>query len=253
MQTSAAQAVQPAAPASQVSATASIAGAHKEDTRPEEIAHAFNHGGLLIRTAQMNNAHHELRDNNMSVEDARANNGHLRKWSMAHADLKPNYYLMGDDGTREAAFLALPDKVGNHVVGVHSQDAFSGGIKPDMKNIPHGTSRTQMNNVLNTLKNDQKARPDDRLDNSEIQTVGMPPASIAGMMFNPAKKFGQKDNSTWAESKPKFEQMLQKAGPDFHGRSFPVFGYEDTGTGTKLKHLDTIHVPVPASNSTGAA
>jgi hypothetical protein len=253
------QPVNSVAPASSVSAAgpAAAAGKHKQDKTPEQITEAFSKGGLLVRTAQTNNAHYELRDNHISVDQGRDNNDvRLRKWSMAHSELKPNFFQMGPEHPREAAFLALPDKVGNHVVGVHEKDNFSGSIRPDMKNMPYEQSKAQMDQVLNTLKTNQRTNPKQQLDNSEIQTVGMPSDSIAGMLFNPAKpKFGQSASETTWEGggKARFENMLQKAGPDFHGRSFPVFRYQDTGSGTRLEHFDTIRVPGQAADAAEAA
>jgi hypothetical protein len=246
-------AIGPTSATSNVGAAASVASAHHDDRTPAEIQHAFKTSGLLIRTLQMKNAHHEFHNCNVSIDAAReqaktGGHGGLRKWSLAHAELEPQYYKMGANVStmaRPCAVLAMPDLVGNHVVGVYDKDHSSGGITDTMKPLTPDDRKKQIGGLLGTLKSNQAQHGS--LENSEIQTVGIAPGSIAALMFDPMS--GQAGRTTWQNSKPKFEEMLSKAGPEFHGRNFPVFTFASKGGRTELTHIDTLRASPPPAAS----
>jgi hypothetical protein len=231
-----------------------VEAAHKDDISPDQIQKAFENGGLLIRTVKDENAVDEFKHTNVSIDQAKENlesgvttHSGLRKWSLAHAEVKPNYFMMGNNRPlqRTLGVLAMPDKVGNHVVGVHERDNFSGGIKDDMKNLSPDDAKTQMSKALNSIKDEQKQRPGKQLDNSEIQTVGIPSNSVAGLMYRP--RTGPATADDWKAAKSKVESRLSGAGPEFHGRTLPVFTYAEDGDKTTLTHLGSVHIPAPQS------
>jgi hypothetical protein len=222
-------------------ATTPVAGPHSHDKTPDDIQHAFRNSGLLIRTMQMQHAHKEFDRCGVTVEQALSHaagsggHGGLRKWSLAHADLKPQYFMMGEEHSgpraRHLAVLAMPNLAGEHVVGVHEKDQGSGNIKPDTQVLAPDESRRQVGVLLNTLKGKQAEQGN--LENCEIQTVGIEPTSMAGLMFN-------KPGAKWEDSKAQVQSMLSKVGPEFHGRSFPVFTYAHENGQTTLTHIDTL-------------
>lgn len=233
--------------------TTPTAAAHGDDKTPDDIQHTFKTSGLLIRTLQMKHAHKELHNCGVTIDEASrqaaegGGHGGLRKWSLAHADLKPQYYRMGPDSNgplaRHIAVLAMPDLAGEHVVGVHEKDQSSGNITSDTKTLRPEDSKHQVGALLDTLKGKQGQHGD--IENCEIQTVGIEPAAIAGLMFN-------KPGGTWEGSKAEVQTMLSKAGPEFHGRSFPVFTFaHDDGT-TTLTHIDTLRAPSPTPATTAS-
>lgn len=215
------------------------------DSRPADIEAAFARDGLLVRTVQQQKAHGDLENCHLTVDQARtlqAQGKHsgLRKWTLAQTDLKPNFYKMGPEATgmpRHMAFLALPDKVGEHVVGVHDKDASSGNVTADTRIMSSADARMDLNKMLGRLKSNQSERPNAPLENNEVQTVGVEPAAIAGMLFHPTVMARD-----WAAAKGDFQKAIDKGGADFAGRTFPVFTYEvnPTTNKTELRLLDNL-------------
>lgn len=223
--------------------TASSMAAH--NSHPEDIQAAFAREGLLVRTVQQKYAHKELESCNVNIDQARAaqaqgNHGGLRKWTLAHADLTPNFFGMGHGATgmpRHMAFLALPEKVGQHIVGIHDKDAASGNVTADTHFMHPADARVDLNKMLGRLKSAQNSQRGERLENNEVQTVGVEPGAIAGMLFQPTMA-----KNTWAAAKKDFQSAIDKGGPEFSGRSFPIFSYatnERSGR-TELRLLDNL-------------
>ncbi|MDU8499525.1 hypothetical protein RYB01_10050 [Pseudomonas syringae] len=237
------QRTQTASPIHNLGVSASSMAAH--DSRPEDIQAAFANGGLLIRTVQQKYAHKELERCNVDIDQARAaqmqgDHGGLRKWTLGHADLMPNFFGMGHGATgmpRHMAFLALPEKVGEHVVGIHDKDAASGNVTAATHFMHPADARMDLNNMLGRLRSNQKSQPGERLENNEVQTVGVEPGAIAGMLFHPTMA-----KSSWAAAKKDFQSAIDKGGPEFAGRTFPVFSYAvDNRTGrAELRLLDSL-------------
>jgi hypothetical protein len=93
-----------------------------------------------------------------------------------------------------------------------------------------------MQDLLTELKTQQSEHPDNPLENSEIQTVGVPPDALAGLVF-----YGS-NGQTWEAAKPQFQKAINRAGPEFDGKSYPVFTYKVEGGKTKLEYLETLKV-----------
>ena len=218
-----------------------------DNSRPEDISAAFSRGGVLVRTVQLPHAHKELHHCGISVDNARnlhasgaSQHGGLRKWTLAHANLVPNYFAMGPNVTgmpRHMAFLALPEKVGRHIVGIHEKDNASGNVAPDMSVIHDADARFHLNKMLASLIKEQNVRQSERLENNEVQTVGIEPGAIAGLLFYPVPS-----KPHWLAARADFQKVIDKGGPEFAGRAFPVFTYQqDEGTQVPaLKLLDTL-------------
>lgn len=216
-----------------------------DGTQYRPIIEAFQKDGLLIRTLQLRNAHLEFHNTGENLDSIRAqgeaNRGHggLRKWSLAQADLLPNYYKMGDNAgalPRNMAILALPEKLQDNITAIHEKDAFSGNIQADTRYLGREKAREGMQGLLNDLKNQQGEHPGSALENSEIQTVGVPPDALVGLVF-----YGS-NGQTWEAAKPQFQKAINRAGPEFDGKSYPVFTYKVEGGKTKLEYLETLKV-----------
>lgn len=219
----------------------------KHNSRPEDISAAFSGGGLLVRTVQLQHAHKELHQCGVGVETARSQHatganqhGGLRKWTLAHSSLVPNYFGMGKDITgmpRHMAFLALPEKVGPHIVGIHEKDKASGNVAPDTALIHEADARFHLSNMLKTIMKEQGVRQGERLENNEVQTVGIEPDAIAGMLFYPTVS-----KPDWRSTKAEFQKVIDKGGPEFTGRTFPVFTYQQSERTQQpeLKLLDSL-------------
>ena len=226
-----------------------IASTATDGAPSRSIIEAFQKDGLLIRTLQLRNAHLEFHNTGENLDSIRAqgeaNRGHggLRKWSLAQADLLPNYYKMGDNAgalPRNMAILALPEKLQDNITAIHEKDAFSGNIQADTRYLGREKAREGMQGLLNDLKNQQGEHPGSVLENSEIQTVGVPPDALVGLVF-----YGS-NGQTWVAAKPQFQKAINRAGPEFDGKSYPVFTYKVEGGKTKLAHLETLKVATNA-------
>lgn len=213
------------------------------------IVEAFQTGGLLIRTLQLRNAHLEFHNTQENLESIRAqgdtNRGHggLRKWSLAQADLLPNYYKMGDNAgalPRNMAILAMPEKLHDNITAIHEKDAFSGNIQADTHYLGKEKARESMKSLLRDLQNQQSEHPDSALENSEIQTVGVPPDALVGLVF-----YGS-NGQTWEAAKPQFQNTINRASNEFDGKAYPVFTYKVEGGKTQLEYLDTLTVAARA-------
>ncbi len=213
------------------------------------IVEAFQTEGLLIRTLQLRNAHLEFHNTHENLESIRsqgdADRGHggLRKWSLAQADLLPSYYKMGDHAgalPRNMAILAMPEKLQDNITAVHEKDAFSGNIQADTRYLGPEKARESMKSLLRDLKNQQGEHPDSALENSEIQTVGVPPDALVGLVF-----YGS-NGQTWEAAKPQFQKVINRASNEFDGKEYPVFTYKVEGGKTKLEYLDTLKVAARA-------
>ncbi|WP_447892441.1 dermonecrotic toxin domain-containing protein [Pseudomonas marginalis] len=226
-----------------------IASTETGGTLYRPIIEAFEKDGLLIRTLQLRNAHLEFHNTGENLDSIRAqgdaNRGHggLRKWSLAQADLLPNYYKMGDNAgalPRNMAILALPEKLQDNITAIHEKDAFSGNIQADTRYLGREKAREGMQGLLNDLKNQQGEHPGSALENSEIQTVGVPPDALVGLVF-----YGS-NGQTWEAAKPQFQKAINRAGPEFDGKSYPVFTYKVEGGKTQLEYLETLEVDTKA-------
>jgi hypothetical protein len=227
-----------------------IASTETGGTPYRPIIEAFQTDGLLIRTLQLRNAHLEFHNTGENLDSIRAqgeaNRGHggLRKWSLAQADLLPNYYKMGDNAgalPRNMAILALPEKLQNNITAIHEKDAFSGNIQADTRYLGPEKAREGMQTLLKELKDQQGEHPGSALENSEIQTVGVPPDALVGLVF-----YGS-NGQTWETAKPQFQKAINRAGPEFEGKSYPVFTYKVEDGKTKLEYLDMLEVDTKAS------
>ncbi|MFY0751539.1 dermonecrotic toxin domain-containing protein [Pseudomonas sp. NFX5] len=221
-----------------------------DGTQYRPVIEAFEKDGLLIRTLQLRNAHLEFHNTGETLDNIRAqgdaNRGHggLRKWSLAQADLLPNYYKMGDNAgalPRNMAILAFPEKLQNNITAIHEKDAFSGNIQADTRYMGQENARKGMQDLLTELKTQQGEHPDNPLENSEIQTVGVPPDALAGLVF-----YGS-NGQTWEAAKPQFQRAINRAGPEFDGKSYPVFTYKVEEGKTRLVYLETLKVDTKAS------
>lgn len=238
-----AQSINAATPMQTTAAAATSLAAH--DSHPRDIQAAFSQGGILIRTVQKKHAHQELHNCDVDLAQVRQlhaggteTHGGLRKWSLGHAELCPNYFMMGvgSQFDRHMAFLALPEKVGAHVVGIHECDASSGNPTDTTVMTPQD-ARLGLNGLLGKLKNNQREKPDAPLINNEVQTVGVAPQAIAGMLFHPSAKA-----KTWEAARSDFQNAINAGGAEFAGRTFPIFSYAvDERTGrTELRLLDSL-------------
>jgi hypothetical protein len=218
-----------------------------DDSHARDIQVAFSQGGLLVRTVQKKNAHQDLHncavtpDQAKALHDSRASShGGLRKWSLGHADLRPNYFGMGTPTgiPRHMAFLALPEKMGDHVIGVHKRDQGSGRPPVDPMVKLASDARMELKALLGELTSEQRGTPTEAIgDNNEIQTIGIRPEAVAGMLFTPSPSV-----RTWEAAKNDFQKAINAAGPEFEGRSFPIFSYDtsDATHKTELRLLDTL-------------
>lgn len=214
--------------------------------RVAQIEQAFDQGGLLVRSCQMKHAHldfnHELDIAPRPGEPC--DGGYLRKFVLAQKDLVPNFYKMGPDVTampRCIGVLTLPDKMGDHLVGIHSTDQFSGAQPTGKSYLDHGTASTQLAGLLAELKATQAERPGEKLDNNEIQSVGVPPDAMAGLLFSPSTAMGGYPD--WNAAKADFQKVADKMHACYDGQQFPVFGYQQEGTGpTRLVQIDSLTV-----------
>ncbi|MFJ3486923.1 hypothetical protein ACIPL1_26445 [Pseudomonas sp. NPDC090202] len=215
------------------------------DSQPRDIQAAFAQGGLLVRTVTKANAHHELHHCDVTVDEAKqrhtdgaTSHGGMRKWTLGHTDLRPNYYLLGGNTgfPRHMAFLALPEKVGEHVVGIHDTDASSGNPHDKRAMLP-ADARFGLNKMLGRLQANQQERPDQPLITNEVQTVGVKPEAIAGMLFQPSSKA-----RSWEAARQDFQTAIDSGGEEFAGRSFPVFSYatDERSGKSELRLLDTL-------------
>ncbi|QDG60105.1 dermonecrotic toxin domain-containing protein [Pseudomonas sp. NIBRBAC000502773] len=221
-----------------------------DGTQYRPIIDAFEKDGLLIRTLQLRNAHLEFHNTGETLDNIRAQgdanraHGGLRKWSLAQADLLPNYYKMGDNAgalPRNMAILAFPEKLQDNITAIHEKDAFSGNIQADTRYIGRENARKGMQDLLTDLKTQQSEHPENPLENSEIQTVGVPPDALAGLVF-----YGS-NGQTWEAAKPQFQRAINRAGPEFDGKSYPVFTYKVEEGKTRLVYLETLKVDTKAS------
>lgn len=215
---------------------------------PQNVIDIFNNGGLLARTVQEKHARSEFENCNDSISSAmtrqtQGGHGGLRKFSLIQNELFPSLYKMGDDVGAFGRFmgvLAIPDKVGEHVVAIHSKDNSSGNITSDMNYMSHSEASNGISNLLTELKSNQKERPNEALENNEIQLVGINPESLVGFIYYPTKGFGiPKD---WHQARGKFEKLIDSSKDNIPFNEMHVFTYNHNDNKTDLVHLDTLNV-----------
>ncbi|QNM95077.1 hypothetical protein [Chitinimonas koreensis] len=214
--------------------------------RVAQIQDAFAGGGLLVRSCQMKHAHLDF-NHDLDIEPRPGqpcDGGYLRKFVLAQQDLVPNFYKMGPEVAampRCIGVLTLPDKMGDHLVGIHATDQASNAQPTGKSYLDHGTASARLASVLAELKADQAERPGQPLDNNEIQAVGVPPDALAGLLFSPNSALGGYPD--WEAAKPAFQQVADKMHACYDGQQFPVFGYRQEGNGpTELVHIDSVTV-----------
>jgi hypothetical protein len=175
-----------------------------------------------------------------STRAERGEHSGLRKWTLAHKDLLPNYYKMGPEvmaAARYMAILADPNKVGNRFVGFHEQDAFSGNLRAGTKLINQPEATDKIKDLLGKLKRSQEKikKP---LENNEVQTLGFSREAVNALLFK-----GSGDSTkpeSWQAAKPDFQRLvngIQGKGPM---KSFHVFTYVVKEGHTSLQYLDKL-------------
>ncbi|WP_232434885.1 hypothetical protein, partial [Burkholderia ubonensis] len=222
----------------------------------DAVIRQFEKTGLLVRTVQDKDLHYifENYDENIKVV---GQDGYLQKWSLTHESLAPNYFNMGDPSKpfgRGIAVLADPEKFGQHIVAVHSSDAFSGGVTDEM--VKYGSLRqedflAQLSKVKVTLQEKQREiEKNEPVDNSEIQSVGVNHEAILGFMYFPTKKIGSAEVAANIIGKQLATAIHNKVGAEsassspFVGRNYPLFTYKRTGAGgTAFEYIGDINVP----------
>ncbi|WP_341528600.1 DUF4157 domain-containing protein [Nostoc sp. UHCC 0302] len=211
----------------------------------QEIINKFNTGGLLIRTMQKQHAEKEFDHLEATVEEAlemakRGNHSGLRKWSLTHKDLLPNYFKMGPEVTTMARYMAVlvdPSQVGDSYIGFHEKDAFSGNLQPDTKLVEQDKAISEIEDLLKKLKQNQE-KSANALENNEVQTLGFSANSVAGLMYKAGG--GMSGPKQWSAAKSDFQRLVNTMGKKLNQQTFQVFTYEIEGKQTKLVYLDTL-------------
>ena len=238
----------------------------------QAIINKFNDSGLLVRTAQLNNAHLEFQDAGAPASEfsgvKEKRYGPKRNWSLIHNRLIAGPYKMVstaeeeeelkdlqakgpagkallDKKFRSIGLLAAPDAIGNDRFLKFSEADLSSSatMTGQEKTFSPDQFKSQMEGLRNTLLQKQKDYKG-RLDNSEIQTVGFNTDAVKALLFKPG---GFKD---WAEAKPKFQEVVKKITTtnDLPGftpstlKEIQIFTYKinETEKTTTLEYLDTL-------------
>jgi hypothetical protein len=218
------------------------------------VIRKFGEGGLLIKSVQMNNAHLDFQDADVSMGQAleaqKTRYGSKRNWSLAHGKLKPNYYKMGAlMMPRNISLLADPAALGyERFLEMSESDMSSNSKIPEGKRPMDAAVAEEQLAVLKDRLIDKQAASDKALDNSEIQTVGFSSTAIIGFMFKEGGLLG-----SWDAARASFQLVVNKICSSSGDEAKPllgftpstrsefyVFTYREREDGTQLVYLDTL-------------
>ena len=208
------------------------------------ILDQYNEGGLLVHTIQVENAKYEADNLIVSLENALHNQdqqitgepakegqkpGHSgkRNWSLIHEEITCNPYDMGDDGKRFMGVLAQMKDVSNKYLKIYLADASSNSrIQEKQAILEEKEALSQIGGVLKELK--QKELKGDNNNNSEIQTLGMDPNALGGLLFHKVKFNRFKETvqpQSWEEAKPLFQNAINEMASRGGRTSYYIFTY----------------------------
>ncbi|MCL9783360.1 hypothetical protein M9194_18180 [Vibrio sp. S4M6] len=196
----------------------------------------FSGDGLLIRSVQTKNLWHELTGETQNDTKTTASK---RNWSLMSSELKDNYYKMGPETglmPRDFAVLASPHGLSENVIGIYETDQASSSSEPiDKQTLSSEEVMVGLSKLKSNLVEKQKSTTG-RIDNSEIQTLGLNPKGVVGLLFYPSKT-----GLSFDDFKDKIQRQFEKSGSGFHNKEMPIFEFSRDDNGLpRLKCLGSV-------------
>ncbi|MFI0780215.1 hypothetical protein [Streptomyces sp. NPDC021212] len=187
----------------------------------QDLMRKAGEGGVLVRSVQWNNLPYEFTSDDVRTPEAsRGRNeagqhGGLTKWSLLHQDLVPNFFKMHFDPETAAPPMsrfmgtmadpeAFMDGEGSRFLEISSNDRASNNFAPEgSESRSSGEAREELKRLLAEMKERQQGSPGERLDNTEIQTLGVPSGAVSGFLFSPNGQY-----ANWAQARPTFQKVV---------------------------------------------
>ena len=242
------------------SASSMSASSSKIPTDAQKILDEYSKGGLLVHSIQLENAKFEADNLIVTIEEAvhnqdlkvgeqaakpgqRAGHSGKRNWSIIHDQITCSPYEMGEEGKRFMAVLARMEGVANKYLEVYAKDASSNAkILKDQQLLEEKAALVKIQQVLDQLKANPKSK-----DNSEIQTLGIDPQALGGLVFHKVK-FNQFKKviqpQTWDEARPLFQTAINEMAARGGRSEYHIFTYRnneaEAGPGSTLMYIDTM-------------
>lgn len=216
--------------------------------KEQELEKFFYTEGLLIRTVSLSALGNNFMNLDDSIEKAQKKQhgdpkyyGPKRRWSIAHPNISPQFFMMGKDATeataRHLAIMAIPSLIDwRRYLAISSKDACSNyRIDEDTKLLEHSTAERLYDSVLTQLK---ASTSSEQNQNSEVSTLGFDIKAFCGLLF-----YGTED--WWNQNIDNIKKQLKILKDNYQIKEVDVYTYnddEETGPKTKLTYKEKIEL-----------
>ena len=225
-----------------MSSTSAIAASSEANMTPKQIVDAYNNDGLMVRTVQSKNLHFEFEGGAGSLDQIRDNavinqtSPLSRNWSLIQKESTDMLYKMGPDvGSfpRSLGVIALPERTTNNILEVNDTDQSSNSRISDNQNSMDPTrADTEISKLKQTLID--RTKEGTMNQNSEIKTFGLLADAMVGFIHSG-------DIDTLKSDLIKIQNVLNGAGSEFDGRSFPVLKINtDSDGNSTFQEIDSL-------------
>lgn len=214
----------------------------------QKLEEYFRREGLLVRTTLLSSLGNNFVNINVSIDNAREaqnNNskyyGPKRRWSIAHSNIKPNFFMMGEETNsliaRHLAIMIVPSLVDwTRYLAISSKDASSGfNIGTNDKLMDEETAKRTYYRVLNEIKGSSLIEQN---QNSEISTLGFDIKAFCGLLFHGTEEW-------WNANIGRIKEQLKILKKDYKINKVDVYTYNSdnkSANKTVLTYKETIEL-----------
>lgn len=212
----------------------------------QELENYFKERGLLVHTVQLEHLGANFKCLTTTENQTSGNtegskyDSPKKNWSIAHPDIKPNFYKMGKDVCgfpRHIAIMAVPSLIDwTKYLAISSQDMSSNSrISKDTKPLDPQEAMSLYDKVLAQLK---KSTPTEQNQNSEVSTLGFDIKAFCGLLFHGTEEW-------WNANKGKVKSQLEVLKTLYEISEVDVYTYNadnESANKTELTYKEKMHL-----------
>lgn len=213
--------------------------------KKEDVLRYFRTEGLLVRTVQLKNLGDNFNDICVPVEDfpnyqkrKETFYGPKRKWSFAHPDIKPMFYMFDSKSSlcRHLAIMVVPSLVGwDRYMAISEKDESTSSSIGEKDKLIGPAAEKLYKDTLDSIRG---MKPDAQNQNSEVSTFGFCIGAFCGLLFHGEMEWL---NKNYSEIKEKLGVLKRT----YNIESVDIYKYNEITDKTSLECLDDKRICLP--------